>query len=73
MWRKFLGCACVAVVFGVLAACGGSSTTAANTAGGSQTSGNGGNQTGSGGGTTPPIQGIATPSSVSVVTATNSN
>jgi hypothetical protein len=51
-------------VFGLLAGCGGSSVAAGNAASGSQT-GNGG--------TTPPIQGIATPSSVSVVTATNSN
>jgi hypothetical protein len=65
MWRKVLCGACVAAVFGLLAGCGGSSATAANTAGGSQT--------GSNGGTTPPIQGIATPSSVSVVTANNSN
>ena len=65
MWRKIVGGACVAAVFGLLAGCGGSSTTAASTTGGSQT--------GSGGGTTPAIQGIATPSSVSVVTANNSN
>jgi hypothetical protein len=65
MWRKILGGACVAAVFGLLAGCGGSSATAANTAGGSPT--------GSGGGTPPTVQGIATPSSVSVVTATNSN
>ena len=72
MWRKLMGGACVAALFGLLAGCGGSSTTAANAAGGSQSSG-GGSQTGSGGGTTSTIQGIATPSSVSVVTATNSN
>lgn len=70
MWRKVLGGACVAALFGLLAGCGGSSATVANT-GGSQSTGNGGSQTGSGGGTT--IQGIATPSSVAVVTATNSN
>ena len=64
MWRKVMGGACVAAVFGLLAGCGGSSATAANT---------GGSQSGNGGGTTPPVQGIATPSSVSVVTATNSN
>jgi hypothetical protein len=62
MWRKLLCGAFVAAVFGLLAGCGSSSATAA-----------GGSQTGSGGGTTPTIQGIATPSSVSVVTATNSN
>jgi hypothetical protein len=65
MWRKVVGGACVAAVFGLLAGCGGSSATAANTGDGSQS--------GNGGGTTPPVQGIATPSSVSVVTATNSN
>jgi hypothetical protein len=69
MWRKILGGACVAAVFGLLAGCGGSSATAVNTAGGSQTSGSGGSQSG----TTPAIQGIATPSSVSVVTANNGN
>lgn len=73
MWRRVLGGACVAAVFGALAGCGGSSAAAGSTAGVSQTSGNAGSQTGSGGGTAPPIQGIATPSSVSVVTATNSN
>ena len=66
MWRKVVGGACVAAVFGLLAGCGGSSATVTNTAGGSQTSG-------SGGSTAAPIQGIATPSSVAVVTATNSN
>ena len=65
MWRRVLGGVCVAAVFWLLAGCGGSSVAAGNAASGSQTSGNGG--------TTPPIQGIATPSSVSVVTATNSN
>jgi hypothetical protein len=73
MWRNVLGGACVAAVLGLFAGCGGSSTTAGSTAGGSQTSGDGNSQTGTGGNTTPPIQGIATPSSVSVVTATNSN
>jgi hypothetical protein len=68
MWRKVLSGACVAAVFGLLAGCGGSSSTT----GGGQTSGSGGSQAGSGG-TTTTIQGIATPSSVSVVTATNSN
>jgi len=68
MWRKLVGGACVAAVFGLLAGCGGSAAPAGNTGGGSLTSGSG-----SGGGTTPAIQGIATPSSVSVVTANNSN
>jgi len=72
MWRKVVGGACVAAVFGLLAGCGGSSVAAGSTAGGSQSSGNGGSQTGSGG-STPVIQGIETPSSVAVVTANNSN
>jgi hypothetical protein len=63
MLRKLLGAAGLAAVFGLLAGCSGSSATTDNTAGGSQT----------GGGNTPAIQGIATPSSVSVVTANNSN
>jgi hypothetical protein len=64
MWRRVVGGVCVAAVFGFLAGCGGSSVAAGNAAGGSQTGS---------GGSTPAIQGIATPSSVSVVTATNSN
>jgi hypothetical protein len=68
MWRKVLSGACVAAVFGLLAGCGGNSSTTS----GGQTSGTGGSQTGNGG-TTSTIQGIATPASVSVVTATNSN
>jgi hypothetical protein len=48
------GIACVATVAGVLAGCSGSSATASP----------------AGGPTPPPITGIATPSSVSVVTAT---
>ncbi|MFL6605511.1 MAG: hypothetical protein ACJ8R9_29825 [Steroidobacteraceae bacterium] len=68
MWRKVLSGAFVVAVFGLLAGCGGNSSTTS----GGQTSGTGGSQTGSGG-TTATIQGIATPASVSVVTATNSN
>ena len=64
MIKTIVGGLCIAAVFGLLTGCGGSSTAAGNTAG----SGNG-----SGSNNTPPIQGIATPSSVSVVTATNSN
>jgi hypothetical protein len=66
MWRKVLSGACVAALFGLLAGCGGGSSTAASSAGGIPTAGGGGT-------TSPPVQGIATPSSVSVVTATNSN
>jgi hypothetical protein len=51
----------------LLAGCGGSAAPAAST-----TNGSGGTTNGSGG-TTSTIQGIATPSSVAVVTATNSN
>jgi len=53
--------ACIAAVFAALAGCGG----------GSSTAGNSGGQSGGSGGTT--IQGIATPSSVAVVTANNAN
>jgi hypothetical protein len=75
MSRNIFGGACVAVMFGLLAGCGGSSV-ADSTVGGGASSGSGGSQTGgstSGGTTTQTIQGIPTPSSVSVVTANNSN
>ena len=62
-WKTLVRGACVAATFSVLAACGGGS--AGSTAGA-------GGQSGGGGGTpSQTIQGIATPSSVSVVTATN--
>jgi len=67
MWSKICGGACVAVVFGLLSGCGGSSVAAGG--GGSSGTGN----TSPGGGTTAQVQGIATPSSVAVVTANNSN
>jgi len=67
MWRRVMSGTCVAAVLGVLAGCGGSAAPAAST-----TNGSGGTTNGSGG-TTSTIQGIATPSSVAVVTATNSN
>ena len=60
MWRRVMSGTCVAAVLGLLAGCGGSAAPAAGTTNGS-------------GGTTSTIQGIATPSSVAVVTATNSN
>ena len=60
-WRKFARGACIAAVFAALAGCGG----------GSSTAGSSGGQSGGSGGTT--IQGIATPSSVAVVTANNAN
>jgi hypothetical protein len=66
MWSKICGGACAAVVFGLLSGCGGSSAST----GGGASSGTGNNP---GGGTTQQVQGIATPSSVSVVTANNSN
>jgi len=67
MWNKICGGACAAVVFGLLSGCGGTSAAA----GGGPSSGTGNNPPG--GGSTGQIQGIATPSSVSVVTANNSN
>ena len=67
MLKRIAHAACVVAAFGFLTGCGGSSTAAGNAAGGS-----GGNPGGSGG-TTTTIEGIATPSSVAVVTANNSN
>jgi hypothetical protein len=68
-WKLLSRIACAAVITGLLAACGGSSTA---TSGGSGTSGGtlptGGTGTNTG---TQSIQGVATPASVSVVTATN--
>lgn len=59
----------IAALMAILCGCGGGS----DAAGGSTTGGTGGSGTGGTGGTPPPetIEGIATPSSVSVVTATN--
>ncbi len=71
MWRKFVGGACAAAMLTLLAGCGGSSASVGSTTGGSQSNGSG--QSGSGGSPTQTVQGIATPSSVSVVTANNSN
>jgi hypothetical protein len=71
---------CVAVAFGMLVGCGGGSSSTASTGGLSSgssggtsgdTSGGSGNTTGNN--SQPPIQGIAMPESVSVVTATNAN
>jgi hypothetical protein len=67
-WKLLSRSACAAVITGLLAACGGSGTSAS---GGSGTSGapptvGGGTNTG-----TPAIQGVAMPASVSVVTATH--
>ena len=77
IWRNALCGACVAAMLGVLVGCGGSSTASLNnTTGGSQSNGSqsGGNgQSGTGGTSTQPVQGIATPSAVSVVTAKNAN
>jgi hypothetical protein len=71
MSRKFVGGACLAVLLGLLAGCGGGS--AAGSAAGSGSSGTSGsgnnNPSGSGGTTSQTVQGIATPSSVAVVTA----
>jgi len=78
MSRKIASAACVAALLALMTGCGGGSSTAGNTAGGGLTEGTGGTQsssgsTGSSGGSTQTIQGIATPSSVSVVTANNAN
>jgi hypothetical protein len=75
MSRKILSGACLAIVLGLLAGCGGSSA-AGSAAGGGQSSGSGdsqsgGSQSGGGGATDQTVQGIATPSSVAVVTAKN--
>ena len=67
MSRKFSSGVCVAAMLVLLAGCGGGSASSA--AGGTQSSGSGGTQTGGGGTGPQSIQGIATPSSVSVVTA----
>jgi hypothetical protein len=61
---KLLVIACAGAVAGLLPGCGGSGGTASTAAGGGSTSG-----TGSSGSQTPPITGVATPHSVSVVTA----
>jgi len=58
---RFYGIACVVAAAGVLAACSGTDSTTATSV------------TGGGNSTPPPITGIATPSSVSVVTATGAN
>lgn len=60
MWIKISRGACLAAALAVLAACGG----------GSAATGNSGQST-NGGTTTQTIQGLATPSTVSVVTANN--
>lgn len=68
---------CVLVVAASLAGCGGSSGSSSSVSSGGSGSGGGADTgsggSGSGGGGTPPetIQGVATPSSVAVVTATN--
>ena len=77
--RTWLHGLCVAVLFGMLVGCGGGDSSTASTGGssssGSSSSSSAGSSSsgGSSSGTNTPIQGIATPSSVSVVTATNAN
>ena len=67
MSRKLVGGACLAVLLGLLAGCGGGSAAGSGSSG---TSGSGNNNpSGSGGTTSQTVQGIATPSSVAVVTA----
>lgn len=79
MRKRVSGAICMAAVLGLLAGCGGGSSTAGNAGGGALSTGSGGSQssgsgtTGSGGSTAQTIQGIATPSAVSVVTANNAN
>jgi len=80
MWSKVSGVIYMAVVVGVLAGCGDASSTSGNTGGGGLSTGGGSGQssgntgsTGNGSGTAQTIQGIATPSAVSVVTANNAN
>jgi hypothetical protein len=69
MSRKLLSrSACAAVITGLLAACGGSGTSASGGSGTSGAAPTGGTGTNNG---TQTIQGVATPASVSVVTATN--
>lgn len=68
--RTFRRALTLATLVAMLAACGGGSDSAA----GSSTGGSSGDTGGSGGGGgTAAIEGVATPSSVSVVTATNAN
>ena len=72
MSRKLVGGACLAVVLALLAGCGGGSAagSAAGSTGSTGSSGSGSNNSsGSGGTTSQTVQGIATPSSVAVVTA----
>jgi len=65
---------CVAVAFGMLVGCGGGGSSTASTGGQSSGGAPGGSAGGSSGNSSPPpVQGIAMPESVSVVTATNAN
>jgi hypothetical protein len=72
MLRTIMRAASVAAACIVLAGCGGSSTPSSTGSSGGGTVG--GTQGGDNGGNPPEIiQGVATPSSVAVVTATNAN
>lgn len=74
--RAFCRALSVATLVAMLAGCGGGSDSAADAStGGGSSGGAGGSGGGSsgGGGDTAAIEGVATPSSVSVVTATNAN
>ena len=75
--RKIVLATCAATAFAVLAGCGGGSTDAPAAGGvpggGGTTGGTTGGSTGGSGGGTTTIQGISTPASVAVVTATNAN
>jgi hypothetical protein len=67
-WKLLSRSACAAVITGLLAACGGSGTSASAGSGTSGAAPTGGTGTNTG---AQVIQGVATPASVSVVTATN--
>ena len=67
--KKVVRATAVTAALGMLAGCGGSNSASTAAGAGSGTGSNGG----SGGGNTQTIQGIATPESVAVVTATNAN
>ena len=67
-WKLLSRIASIAVITGLLTACGGSDTAASGGSGISGAPPTGGSGTNTGG---QAIQGVATPASVSVVTATN--
>jgi hypothetical protein len=70
VWKILSRGACAAAVTCFLASCGGADTSASSSAGSSGAPASGGSGTNGG---TQTVQGIAMPSSVSVVTATNAS